>query len=302
MGPRAEMPAFDPPVFQPSPDTKVSIAKIIIDCNWAQILEGAIDSAHSSSLHSSDMVPARVSGAEANDTNWLRPSTDKAPRLLVQRTSFGFRYSAIRRPIKDANTKEYVRTTLFIAPYTVQIPSNNMYNIAILHVPVDDTHTAFHFIAWGGATTPDVESWRKFLAAQVGVDVDKSFVKARTQENNYLQDRQKMKLGNFTGIRGIPNQDIAMWETIGPIADRGDEILGASDLAIVEFRRQMVEAANIFKSGGAAIGAQQPRIPQAKLHSFEGVVEKGLDWRTLGASAEELAFNQANEIKTTAAE
>ena len=302
MGPREEMPQFDPPVFQPSPDTKISIAKVIVDCNWAQILEGAIDSAHSSSLHSSDMVPARVAGAEANDTTWLRPSTDKAPRLYVQRTSFGFRYSAIRRPIKDAATKEYVRTTLFIAPYTVQIPSNNLYNIAILHVPIDDTHTAFHFIAWGGASTPDVESWRKFLAAQVGVDVDRDFVKTRTVANNYLQDRQKMKLGNFTGIRGIPNQDIAMWETIGPIADRSDEILGASDLAIVEFRRQMVEAANIFKSGGFAIGAQQPRIPQSRLHSFEGVVDKGLDWKTLGASDEELAFNEANKIKTTAAE
>ena len=46
-----------------------------------------------------------------------------------------------------------------------------------------------------------------------------------------------MKLGNFTGIRGIPNQDIAMWETMGPIADRSRERLGASDLAIVEFRR-----------------------------------------------------------------
>ena len=42
-----------------------------------------------------------------------------------------------------------------------------------------------------------------------------------------------MKLGDFTGIRGIPNQDIAMWETMGPIADRSRERLGASDLAIV---------------------------------------------------------------------
>lgn len=302
MGPRDEMPACDAPVFFPTPDTKVSIAKIIVDCNWAQILEGAIDSAHSSSLHSSDMVPARVAGAEANDTNWLRPSTDKAPHLHVQRTSFGFRYSAIRRPIKDAATKEYVRTTLFIAPYTVQIPSNNKYNIANLHVPMDDTHTAFHFIAWGGTTTPEVESWRKFLGAQVGIDVDSNFVKVRTLQNNYLQDRTQMKLGNFTGISGIPNQDIAMWETIGPIADRSSEILGASDLAIVEFRRQMVEAANIFRSGGEAIGSRQPRIPQSKLHSFEGIVDKGLDWRLLGASVEELAFNDASEIRISAAE
>ncbi len=302
MGPADEMPAFEPPVFQPTPETKISISKMIIECNWAQILEGAIDSAHSSSLHSSDMVPARVEGAEANSENWLRPSTDKAPRLHVDRTAFGFRYSAIRRPIKDAATKDYVRTTLFIAPYTVQIPSNNNYNIAILHVPVDNTHTAFHFIAWGGATTPDVETWRKFLHGRVGVDVDGDFIKTRNLANNYLQDRVSMRLGNFTGIQGIPNQDVAMWETIGSIADRTDEILGASDLAIVEFRRVMVEAAQRFAAGGVAIGAHQPRVPQARLHSFEGVVPKGYDWRTLGASPEELAFRAARDGESVAAE
>ncbi|MBO0752675.1 MAG: Rieske 2Fe-2S domain-containing protein, partial [Bradyrhizobiaceae bacterium] len=99
MGPAAEMPEFERPAFAPSADVRVSILKIKVKANWAQITEGQIDSAHSSSLHSSDMVPARVDSAEATDVNWLRPSTDKAPRLEVQRTSFGFRYAAIRRPI-----------------------------------------------------------------------------------------------------------------------------------------------------------------------------------------------------------
>lgn len=292
MGPPDEQPEFTAPVFQPTPDTKVSISKVIIDCNWAQILEGAIDSAHSSSLHSTDMVPARTTGAEATDTLWLRPSTDKAPRLQVQKTRFGFRYAAIRRPIKDAKTHDYVRTTLFIAPYTVQIPPNNQYDIAILHVPIDDTHTAFHFIAWGdAATTPDTESWRKFLGTQIGLDVDKSFRKFRTRENNYWQDRRIMQLGtSFTGIKGIPNQDIAMWETMGPIADRTHDRLGASDLAIVEFRRQMLQAAKTMQQGGAAIGAEEPRIPHYKLKSFQGIVTKETDWRELGTAPEEAEY------------
>ena len=290
MGPAESMPEFEPPVFQPTPETRVSIAKIHIDCNWAQILEGAIDSAHSSSLHSSDMVPARVPGAAATDTNWLRPSTDKAPRMQVQRTSFGFRYAAIRKPIANPQTHDYIRTTLFIAPYTVLIPPNNLYNVAILHVPTDDTHTAFHFIAWGdAATTPATEEWRKFLHAQVGIDVDKHFIKVRNRTNNYLQDRKAMKLGNFTGIPGIPNQDIVMWETMGPIADRTHDRLGASDLAIVEFRKQMVEAAKAFAAGAPAIGTVEPRIPHNKLMSFEGVVPKTTDWRVMGVTPEEMA-------------
>ena len=290
MGPAETMPEWQPPVFQPTPDTRIAIAKIHIDCNWAQILEGAIDSAHSSSLHSSDMVPARVPGAAATDVNWLRPSTDKAPRMQVQRTPFGFRYAAIRRPIANPQTHDYIRTTLFIAPYSALIPPNNLYNVAIVHVPTDDTHTAFHFIAFGGPSCPSTEEWRKFLHAQVGIDVDKYFRKIRTRANNYLQDRKAMKLGNYTGVPGIPNQDIVMWETMGPIADRSQDRLGASDLAIVEFRRQMVEAVKEFLGGGAAIGTAEPRIPQNKLNSFEGVVPKSTDWRVMNVSAEELAL------------
>ena len=295
MGPPETMPEFAAPGFAPTPETKVSIVKIHVGCNWAQILEGSIDSAHSSTLHASDMVPARVDGAKATDSNWLRPSTDKAPRLQVQPTPFGFRYAAIRRPINQAATHDYVRTTLFLAPITVLIPPNNRYNVTTLHVPIDDTNTMFHFIAWSeDGPGIDEETWRKFNHAQVGIDLDADWRSTRTRANHYRQDRQAMKLGNFTGIPGIPNQDIAMWETLGPIVDRSLDRLGASDLAIVEFRRTMVEAARSFAAGGPAIGAVEPRIPHAKLRSFEGVVAKGSDWRALGAAEEERAAPQTS--------
>jgi phthalate 4,5-dioxygenase oxygenase subunit len=90
-----------------------------------------------------------------------------------------------------------------------------------------------------------------------------------------------MKLGDFTGIRGIPNQDIAMWETMGAIADRTKERLGASDLAVVEFRRLMVDAARRFAAGEPAIGTTAERIPHTRLRSFEGVVPKSTNWRML---------------------
>src|SRR6185295_8467488 len=118
MGPPEEMPAFEPPAFAPTPNAKVSLLKIHVPCNWAQVLEGQIDSAHSSSLHSSDMVPAQVDGAKATEANWLLPSTDKAPRFQIERTSYGFRYAAIRRPITNEATHDYIRTTVYIAPYT----------------------------------------------------------------------------------------------------------------------------------------------------------------------------------------
>ena len=279
MGPADTLTAFEPPPWAPTQDVRVSIAKIIIPCNWAQILEGQIDSAHSSSLHSSDMVPARVDGAKATDTNWLRPSTDKAPRMQVQQDGFGFRYAAIRRPIHNAATHEYIRSTVFVAPASALIPPNDLYNVANINTAIDDTHTAFHFIAWGNEdTTPDTDTWRAFLSAKVGVDVDAHFKPVRTVENDFLQDRQAMKAGNFTGITGIPNQDMAMWVTMGSIADRTHDRLGASDLAIVTFRRQMVDAVQGFIQGQAPIGVGPLRIPPDTC-SYQAVVPKEVDWR-----------------------
>jgi phthalate 4,5-dioxygenase len=287
MGPRESMPAFERPAFAPTAETRVAIVKVHVEANWAQILEGAIDSAHSSSLHSTDMPPARVDGAKATETVWPRPSTDKAPRLQLQKTAFGFRYAAIRRPIANSATHEYIRTTLFVAPWTVLIPPNNLYNLSLLHIPQDDTNTYFYFIAWSDAGPGiDAEAWRKFCGAQPGVDLDARWRKRRNRDNFYLQDREAMKAGDWTGIRGIPMQDMAMWETMGAIADRSRERLGASDLAIVEFRRMMLEAARRFAAGGEAIGTDR-RVPAAKLRSFEGIVPKSTDWRTLNVAPEE---------------
>ena len=284
MGPPDTQPAFEPPAWAPTADVQVTIAKVIIPCNWAQILEGAIDSAHSSSLHSSDMVPARVDSARATDSMWLRPSTDKAPRMQIERGTYGFRYAAIRRPITNAAVNDYVRSTVFVAPATVLIPPNNLYNVANINVPMDDTHTAFYLMAWGHADqTPDKDTWRKFLGQQIGPDLDDKYLPLRNRSNMFWQDRAAMKAGNFTGITGFPNQDIAMWLTMGPIADRTHERLGASDLAIVEFRKQMLQAVQGFAAGGRVIGTGDARIPKT-ICAYQAIVPKTTDWRAHAAS------------------
>jgi phthalate 4,5-dioxygenase len=283
MGPQDAIPEFTPPAWAPTAEIRVSIAKVLIPCNWAQILEGAIDSAHSSSLHSSDFVPARVGGAEATSKNWLRPSTDKAPRMQIERTSYGFRYAALRRPITNAATHDYIRSTVFVAPATALIPPNNLYNVANINVPMDDTSTAFYFIAWGDPkTTPETETWRVFLGQQVGIDLDKQYRPLRNKENHFWQDREAMKAGNFTGIKGFPNQDIAMWVTMGPIANRSDDRLGASDQAVVEFRRVMLDAVKDFTAGNTAIGTAELAIPR-HICSYQAIVPKETDWREFSA-------------------
>jgi phthalate 4,5-dioxygenase len=289
MGPQDEMREFEPPAWAPQPDIRYAIVKMWTECNWAQVLEGSIDSAHSSTLHSTNMPAAEdVYGSTATDETWLRPSNDKAPRLQFEPTPYGFRYAAIRQPIRNAETHQYVRTTLFIAPFTVLIPPNNRYNLAQMLVPLDDVNTMFYWIAWHPDPAKGItqDAWRKFCAAEVGVDLDANYRKKRTLANNYLQDREAMKRGDWTGIKGIPAQDMAMWESMGRITDRSADHFGSSDLAVAQFRRMMVAAATKFADGGPAIGATA-HTPYVRLASFEGVVPKSVDWRTLGTPAGE---------------
>lgn len=289
MGDADAVSPFDPPNWASAPDDRISIVKMHGACNWAQILEGSIDSAHSSSLHSTNMPTATdVSGSTATDTAWLRPSADKAPRLEVEKTPFGFRYVAIRKPIADPDRQDYVRMTLFVAPFTVHIPPNDQYHLSQMLVPVDDVNTMFYWIAWHPTKGIAQDAWRRFCGAEIGKDVEPiTYRKARTLENNYLQDRAAMRAGDFTGIYGIPAQDMAMWESMGPIADRSHDRLGSSDKAIATFRTQMYRAALAVQEGRPAIGTQEPRVPHARLMSFEGMVTKGVDWRTINVSDEE---------------
>jgi phthalate 4,5-dioxygenase oxygenase subunit len=275
MGPADTMPEFEPPAWCPTGKERVAITRIEVACNWAQIMEGNIDSAHSSSLHSSEIKPSPKTSA------WTRPSTDKNPRIQVERTNYGMRYAAIRRPIVNSAESDYVRVTTFIAPYTTLIPPNIEHNLCAVVVPCDDVSSYFHLIAWGdGPDAPDTDAWRAFCFARVGVDVDKDFRPIlRTAANNYAQDRDAMRAGHFVGIPGIPNQDIPMWESMGPIADRTSERLGASDIAVVEFRRLMVDAVKQFIAGATPIGLSEPRAPHATLKSYQAVLSKAENWR-----------------------
>ena len=69
-----------------------------------------------------------------------------------------------------------------------------------------------------------------------------------------------------------------MWESMGPIADRSEDHLGSSDVAIIQFRRQMTAAAKAAAAGEPVIGTT--RVARlVDLASFEGLAPKTIDWR-----------------------
>lgn len=290
MGDPAKVTPFDPPIWHKAAAGKISIVKVHADCNWAQVLEGSIDSAHSSSLHSTNMPSAEtVASSTATSSAWLRPSADKSPRLDVQKLDFGFRYAAIRKPIHDPDLRDYIRVTVFQAPFTVHIPPTDRYRLSQMLVPIDDENTMFYWIAWHTDPAKGIaqDDWRRFCGAEVGKDVEPvSYRKARNAANGYLQDRAAMRTGDFTGIYGIPMQDMAMWESMGRIADRSEDRLGSSDKAIVTFRTLMLRAAQAAGQGQDALAKPVGLSERAELTSFEGLVDKGADgvWPRIDAT------------------
>lgn len=217
-------------------------AKHRVDANWVQCLEGAIDSSHSNYLHADDIRPkGGASRTVRTAAGSERPSRDGRPRLAAEDTPYGFRYAALRQPLVDPETMQYVRVTHFVAPATAIIPLGDLQNVQIF-VPIDDEHTYMYNVKFHPREPLD-EGGRRPSA--VGTP-DGDFGTDRSHANVWMQDRAAMQGTSFSGIAGIRNQDTAVQESMGPLYDRSKEHLGASDVAIIRMRRLMLDSLRAF--------------------------------------------------------
>jgi len=262
MGPRDKVPAFPEWEWMHYPEEQLHLSKTIQACNWAQALEGDIDSSHSDYLHSSDIVG--------------RP-TDHAPRLEIEDTLYGYRYAAIRKPDQDPDNLQYVRITLFGAPFHTFTPplrvrrNGGLYESAThrVYVPVDDETHAFFSLS--------VSRFGPYRPTEREATRETGYRPAGNRENMHLQDRTAMKAGNWSGVEGVRAQDRAMTESMGILSPRWKEHLGTSDVAVIRFRMRMLEAAKAFLRGEEPI-ALEPEIRHAEIHADEKVVPVSIPW------------------------
>jgi phthalate 4,5-dioxygenase oxygenase subunit len=264
MGPRDHTPVFPEWEWMGYPEDQRMASKVLQECNWAQALEGDIDSSHSDYLHSSD-----IRG---------RPK-DHAPTLETEDTPYGFRYAAVRNPDAGADRTKYVRITLFVAPCSTFIPPQRFgvnsfgaggYEYVNHHwyVPVDDeSHLFFSFSINRAGKMGD-------RGGKDGIPAN-GYRAAGNRANMHLQDRAAMKAGNWSGVQGIRAQDRAVTEGMGAITPRWLEHLGMGDLAVHRFRHRMLEAVHAVMAGEEPIGID-PEIDFPGIHSEEKMVP--IDW------------------------
>ena len=79
--------------------------------------------------------------------------------------------------------------------------------------------------------------------------INPDYTKVRNARNNYLQDRQKQKTVNFTGIDDFLNHDGCATESMGAIFDRTKEHLGVSDKAVIAVRKFLLTTAKELQAG-----------------------------------------------------
>jgi phthalate 4,5-dioxygenase len=283
-----------PPVFEPPPSAfefctlpaeHVQIMKIRAECNYAQVIEGVIDSAHSNYLHSDSIKPAKTADVSVYNADLLvdRPSNDGKPRIEVKNTRYGFRYAAVRKPTVDPETKKFVRVTLWIAPFYGMFPAPKGWGNMQAMVPIDDEHTMFYYFKYrydAPITAEERKAHEAWSGFRMGIDIvdDVTYRHVQTRENNWMQDRERMRAGSWTGITGVNMEDVAVEESMGPIFDRTKEHLGTSDVAVIRMRRLMIDSARaLAEKGEAPIGLREP-IDLRRLRAEEAMLPVDASW------------------------
>jgi phthalate 4,5-dioxygenase oxygenase subunit len=288
LGPKEAEPPLPMFEFAALPSDRVHTMKASLECNWAQVLEGILDSAHSNYLHSNAIKPAkRAASALDADLNITRPSNDGKPKLEVRNTAYGFRYAAIRKPLERADAFKFVRTSLFVAPFWGMVPSAVGWGNVQAMVPIDDGRTMFyHFKYCLDAPIPPEERARHegWAGMRLGIDIDGTTFRPRaTRNNTWLQDRAAMQRGeSWSGLPGVAVEDFAVEESMGPIYDRTKEHLGSSDVAVIRMRRMMIDAARALADHGTPPpGLREPVVGDyRRLRAEEAMVPIDVPWES----------------------
>jgi len=282
MGPPERQPDLHQLEWTRVPAENVLVTKRLQENNWAQAVEGGIDSSHISYLHNNDMYKANNS------------TVDKSPQMTVSPRDFGF-IEAARRNTADG--KHYWRIRPFLVPSSIIIPGGDQPGRNLsghVWVPLDDEHVWTYTITWN-AERPLTQQERDSLLAGTGIHcpvdkevrrwdlkTSKGYQPIRNIDNEYMIDRPLQRERSFTGINGTSEQDCSIQESMGQISPRWEEHLGTADRGIIEFRRILLGLATDMKAGKDPEHASRPEAYRVRSTAF--VVEPEADWESDAAA------------------
>jgi hypothetical protein len=267
--------------------------KTLTKCNWVQALEGNIDTAHISWLHQWDSIAdlpddgSDKPGYPSNAMSLKFWRHDRAPRIEVEDTWYGFKYAGVRT---TPNGNTHVRVTAYAMPYFSMVAGIPFSGGLLGFVPIDDENCWGYFNAPRarqnprGLGGPSVFSYTPFTSPAT---VEPNGIRQRpyNAENDYQVDRDLRNNGIFSGIWDFGSQDQMAVESQGPIRDRSIEHLGSTDRAVSRMRHMLLTAARALAEGREppALSGDQDF---GSIRGAEKVLEPDEDWRLLGTNAD----------------
>jgi phenylpropionate dioxygenase-like ring-hydroxylating dioxygenase large terminal subunit len=280
LGDRGHMPA-EPPLLEWArvPDAHRYVTKRLQETNFAQGVEGGIDSSHVSILHSK-LKPDLGETFRARQVS-ISPklpymATDTAPKFFLRDTDYGFLIGARRRA---TDNEFYWRITQFLLPFYTMIAPRDEKGPIMGHawVPIDD-YNCWNFTFTWNPYEPLGEADRDDNEVHMEVVKDGSYRPRLNRDNDYGLDRLVQREQSCSGIPGIGAQDTAIQESMGPIVDRENEHLGTGDTAIVAFRRRLLRLAADYERGVMPAMPEHPEWYQVR--SAGVVLGKDIDFQS----------------------
>jgi phthalate 4,5-dioxygenase len=285
MGAAGREPAFPNFEWFDLPTAQCAAFKVRGDCNYAQLLEGSIDTVHAGVLHRSKPWSMKVEGAA-----W---QTNLQAKLEVELTAYGMRYAGIRETGDDsfnARVTPMVMPCFTLIPFEVNASNKGTRRLVNAFVPRDDTSTWVFQFVYDYANPVDVEK----RINEGGLWIDENFRKLSNRDNWYNQDRAAMKTDTLSGLKGIMVQDHAVGETQGKILDRSRERLGSSDTAVVAWRRLMLKTATSLRDDSVSPpAATKASVPFDKIRPEVINFKNGESWKDFAPLPDGLVLNSA---------
>ena len=248
MGPEAEPPPFPDFLFTKLPAHQVSAFHYNQGCNYLQGLEGDLDIAHPSFLHSTINQPPL-------DERRAAIAFDRHPQAFAKEDEFGLQ--TVWRWNMEDPTRSLFWVDPFILPCHTITPSGRTQRRFVWHawVPSDDHNHWAYYVHYDPEAPVDPEEHNR-IATAFGHDTIDPLNEWRprgNRQNMFFLDRERQKHSNFSGINGIAVQDLAITESMGPIVDRSKENLGAGDALVARLRRFLIKVARQMETGDTPV-------------------------------------------------
>jgi phthalate 4,5-dioxygenase len=291
MGPRDTMTPFRDFGTEGRDAGEFTASKQLTTCNWVQAMEGNLDTSHISHLHQFDGIDdipddgSDKPGYPSNAMSWKFWRHDRAPRLEVEDTWYGYRYAGIRT---TPNGNTHVRVTAYAMPYSTMVASIPFTANHGMFVPMDDENCWRFFVNPKQRPNPrGLGGANLFAAAPFSTPItgktDGIIPRLYTMDNDFQMSHEARRDGNFSGVSDFVSQDFMVTESMGPIYDRSQEHLGSTDRAITRMRHILLSAAK-----GLAEGKEPPAVTGdfRAIRGAEKILEPDEDWRVLGTDAD----------------